>query len=71
MKEGCLFLFVLFCGYAIQRTEMLRILLFLVSLGCSRMLWDARDQKERVHGLFGSMTFRLVVQKFLNIEMIS
>jgi hypothetical protein len=50
MKEGSLF-----CNYEIHRTGMLQIV-FLVSLESS--------QQEEVHGL-GSMTFGLVVQKFL------
>jgi hypothetical protein len=53
MKEGSLL--YLFCSYEIHRTGMLQIM-FLVSLESS--------QQEGVHGL-GSMTFGLVVQKFL------
>ncbi len=55
-KVVCLFCFV--CTYEICQTGVLYIT-FLVSLESS---W-----RERVHGL-GSMTFGLVVQKFLNIE---
>jgi len=58
MMEGSLFCFDLFCSHEIHRTRMLQIVL-LVSLESSG--WG------RVHGL-GSMTFGLVVQKFLNIE---
>jgi len=53
MKEGSLF-----CSYEIHQTRMLQIM-FLVSLESC--------QQGGVHGL-GSMTFGLVVQKFLNIE---
>jgi hypothetical protein len=53
MKEGSLF-----CSYEIHQTRMLQIM-FLVSLESS--------QGGGVHGL-SSMTFGLVVQKFLNIE---
>jgi hypothetical protein len=56
MKQGSLF--VLFYSYEIHQTEMLQVG-FLVSLESS--------QRGGVHGL-GSMTFVLVVQKFLNIE---
>jgi hypothetical protein len=56
MKDVCLCCFV--CTYKIHRTGMLQIA-FLVSLESSQ--WGG------VHGL-GSMTFGLVVQKFLNIE---
>jgi hypothetical protein len=50
--------FVLFCSYGIHQTKMLQIM-FLVSLESS---W-----RGGAHGL-GSMTFGLVMQKFLNIE---
>jgi hypothetical protein len=50
--------FVLFCNYEIHQTKMLQIV-FLVS--------SEKSQQGGVHG-FGSMTFGLVVQKFLNIE---
>jgi hypothetical protein len=53
MKEGNLF-----CSYEIHQIGMLHIV-FLASLESS--------QQRGVHGL-GSMTFGLVVQKFLNIE---
>jgi hypothetical protein len=58
MEEGSLFCFVLFCNYEIHQTKILQIV-FLVSL--------ENSQQEGVHG-FGSMKFRLVVQKFMNIE---
>jgi hypothetical protein len=58
MEEGSLFCFVLFCNYEIFQTKMLQIV-FLVSL--------ENSQPGGVHG-FGSTMFRLVVQKFLNIE---
>jgi hypothetical protein len=59
MKQGSLF--VLFCfvyNYEIYQTLMLQVM-FLVSLESSG--------RRGVHGL-GSMTFGLVVQKFLNAE---
>jgi hypothetical protein len=53
--------FVLFCSYEIHGTRMLQIV-FLVSLESS-----GGEGGGGVHGL-GSMTFGLVVQKFLNIK---
>jgi hypothetical protein len=58
MEEGNLFCFVLFCNYEIHETKLLQIV-FLV--------YVENSQQGGVHG-FVSMTFRLVVQKFLNIE---
>jgi hypothetical protein len=55
---ACLWCCILFCSYEIHCTEMLQIV-FLVSLESS--WWGG------VNGL-GSMTFGLVVQKFLTIE---
>ncbi len=58
MKEDSLFLF---CFVVMRSTE----------LGwfgsCSLCLWKESSPRGGVHGL-GSMTFGLVVQKFLNIE---
>jgi hypothetical protein len=61
MKEGSWFCFVLFCGYEIHLTEMLQIMFLVYSESFNK------EQQGGVHGL-GSMTFGLVVQKFLNIE---
>jgi hypothetical protein len=58
-RKGSLFYFVLFCNYEIHQTGMLQIVL-LVSL---EKLSTTRSCMS-----FGSMVFRLVVQKFLNIE---
>jgi hypothetical protein len=48
----------LFCNYEIHQTKMLQIVFF---------VFLENSQQGGVHG-FGSMMFRLVVQKFLNIE---
>ncbi len=58
MKEGSLFVLLLFCTDEIHRTGMLQIV-FLVSLESS--------QGGGVHWL-GFIAFGLAVQKFLNIE---
>jgi hypothetical protein len=58
MKQGSLFCFVLYCNYEIHQTGMIQIM-FLLSLESSR--------GQGVDGL-DSMTFGLVVQKFLNSE---
>jgi hypothetical protein len=60
-EEASLFaLFCFVCTYEVHRTGMLEIV-FLVSLESSR-------QGGGVHHRLGSLTFGLVVQKFLNIE---
>jgi hypothetical protein len=58
MKQGSLFFFF-FGSYEIHQTKMLQIV-FLLSLKSFR--------QRGVHG-FHSMTFGLMVQKFLNIEL--
>jgi hypothetical protein len=60
MKEGSLFCFVLFCIIVMRSTEPECF------KSCSWCLSKALD-KEGCMG-FGSMTFGLAVQKFLNIE---
>jgi len=56
MKEGSLFFVV------VMRSTKLRCFKL-----CSWCFWKALDEEGGVHGL-GSMTFGLVMQKFLNIE---